>query len=49
MNGQVLQQGLLQGCEPVGVEVGVHNKLEVWGFVDGARGRFDEEVLGGWI
>ena len=32
------------------VEAGVHNKLaEVWGFAESDRGRFDEEVLGGWI
>ena len=34
----------------MGVEAGVHNKLvEVWGFVESDRGRFDEGVLGGWI
>ena len=56
MNGAGLHQGLLQGPEPVGggrimgAEAGVHNKLvEVWGFAESDRGRFDEEVLGGWI
>ena len=34
----------------VGVEAGVDNKLmEVWGFAESDRGRFDEEVLGVWI
>ena len=34
----------------MGAEAGVHNKLaEVWGFAESDRGRFDEEVLGGWI
>ena len=53
--GQVLQQGLLQGREPVGwqdyrAEASVHNKLaEIWGFAESDRGRFDQEVLGGWI
>ena len=54
--GQVLQRGLLQGREPVGggrimgAEAGVHNKLvEVWGFAESDRGRFDEEVQAGWI
>ena len=53
--GQVLQQGLLQGQELVGggrimeAEANVHNKLaEVWGFAKSERGKFDEEVLGGW-
>ena len=32
------------------MEASVHNKLaEVWGFAESDRGRFDEEVLGGWI
>ena len=48
--GQVLQQGLFQGQEPVGVEASVQNKLvEVGGFAESDRGRFDEEVLGGCI
>ena len=47
--GQVLQWGLLQGQEMVGVEAGVDNKLMVvWGFAESDRGRFDE-VLDGWI
>ena len=34
----------------MGAEASVHNKLaEVWGFAETDRGRFDEEVLGGWI
>ena len=34
----------------MGAEASVHNKLvEVWGFAESDRGRFDEEVLGGWI
>ena len=53
--GQVLQWGLLQGREPdygrnMEAKAGVHNKLvEVWGFEESDRERFDEEVLGGWI
>ena len=54
--GQVLQRDLLQGWEPVRVaelwerRLSVHNKMaEVWGFAESDRGRFDEEVLGGWI
>ena len=53
--GQVLQQGLLQGREPVGggrivgAEADVHNMLaEVWEFAESDRRRFDE-VLDGWI
>ena len=51
--GQVLHWGLLQGREPVGVA-----RLWVWRlvstvswrrFAESDRGRFDEEVLGGWI
>ena len=31
-------------------EAGGHSKFsEVWGFAESDRGRFDEEVLGGWI
>ena len=38
------------GGRIMGAEAGVHNKLaEVWGFAESNRGRFDEEVLGGWI
>ena len=34
----------------MGVEASVHNKLaEVWGFAVSDRGRFDEDILGGWI
>ena len=45
----VLQQGLFQVWEPVGVEASVHNKLvEVGGFADSDRGRCDE-VMGGCI
>ena len=34
----------------MGAEASVHNKLaEVWGFAESDRGRFDEDVLGGWI
>ena len=34
----------------IGAEADVHNKLvEVWGFAESDRGRFDEEVLGGWL
>ena len=34
----------------MGADAGVHNKLaEVWGFAESNRGRFDGEVLGGWI
>ena len=53
--GQVLHWGLLQGLEPgggriMGAEAGVHHKLaDVGWFAESDRGRFDEEVLGGWI
>ena len=34
----------------MGAEAGVHIKLtEVWRFAESDKGRFDEEVLGGWI
>ena len=34
----------------MGAEAGVHSNLvEVWGFAESDRGRFDEEVLGGCI
>ena len=56
MNGAGLTPGSVAGsgaggyCRIMGAEAGIHNKLaEVWGFVDSNRGRFDEEVLGGWI
>ena len=42
--------GACGGGRIMGVEAGVHNKLaEVWGFAESDLGRFDEEVLGGWI
>ena len=51
--GQVLHRGLLQGPEPVGVEgLWVRRLVSTvsWRrFAECARGRFDEEVLGGWI
>ena len=38
------------GGRIMGVEASVHHKLaNVWGFAENDRGRFDEEVLGGWI
>ena len=38
------------GGRIMGAETDVHNKLaEVWGFAESDRGRFDDEVLGGWI
>ena len=44
--GQVLHRG----GRIMGAEAGVHHKLaKVWGFTESDRGRFDEEVLGGWI
>ena len=39
--------GLMQDRELVGVEASVQNK--VWKFAENDRGRFDDEVLGGWI
>ena len=48
--GSVAGSGASGGDRIMGVEAGVHNKLtEVWGFVEIDRGRFGEEVLGGWI
>ena len=56
MNGAGLKRGSVAGSGAggdgriMGVELGVHHKLaEVWGFAESDRGRFDEEVLGGWI
>ena len=44
--GQVLDRGLLQGREPVGVETHVDNELaEVRGFSEGDWG-FGRKVLG---
>ena len=46
----VAGSGASGGGRIMGAEAGVHNKLaEVWGFAESDRGRFDEEVLGGWI
>ena len=43
-------QDLHRAGRIMGAEAGVHHKLaEVWGFAESDRGRFDEEVLGGWI
>ena len=54
--GQVLTlrsvagSGASGGGRIMGAEAGVHNKLaEVWEFAESDRGRFDKEVLGGWI
>ena len=48
--GSVAGSGASWGGRIMGVEAGVHNKLvEVWGIAESNRGRFDEEVLGGWI
>ena len=48
--GSVAGSGAGGGGRNMGVEAGVHPKLaEVWGFAESDRGRFDEEVLGGWI
>ena len=45
--GSVAGSGAGGGGRIMGVEAGVHNKLvEVWGFAESDRGRFDEEVLG---
>ena len=56
MNGEGLTSGSVAGSEAsgggriMGVEASVHNKLaEVWGFTECDIGRFDEEVLDGWI
>ena len=52
--GQDLHQGSVAGLGAggggriMGAVAGVHNKLvEVRGFAESDRGRFDEEVLGG--
>ena len=48
--GSVARSGVGWGGRIMGAEAGVHNKLaEVWGFAESDRGRFDDEVLGGWI
>ena len=55
MNGagltrSVAGSGASEGWQDYGAEAGVHNKLaEVWQFAESDRGRFDEEVQGGWI
>ena len=56
MNGAGLIPGSVAGSgaggdgKNTGAEAGVRNKLvEVWGFEEIDRERFDEEVLGGWI
>ena len=48
--GSVAGSGASGGGRIIRAEASVHNKLaEVWGFTESDRGRFDEEVLGGWI
>ena len=48
--GSVAGSGAGGGGRIMGAEAGVHNKLtEVWRFTESDIGRFDEEVLGGWI
>ena len=48
--GSVAGLGAGGGSRIMGAQASVHNKLaEVWGFEESDRGRFDEEVLGGWI
>ena len=48
--GSVVGSGAGGGGRIMGAEASVHNKLaEVWGFAESDRGRFEEEVLGGWI
>ena len=56
MNGVGLTTGAVAGLGAggggriMGMETSVHNKMvEVWGFAESDRGRFDEEVLAGWI
>ena len=56
MNGEGLTTGSVAGLGDggggriMGAEASVHNKLaEAWGFAESGRGRFDGEVLGGWI
>ena len=49
-NGIYCRVGSQWGGRIMGVEASVINKLaEVGGFAENDRGRFDEEVLGGWI
>ena len=49
-SGSVAGSGAGGGGRIMGAEAGVHNKLaEVRGFAESDRGRFDEEILGGWI
>ena len=54
MNGAGLTTGSVAGLGAGGV-AGlwgwrlVSRLAEVWGFVESDRGRFDEEILGGWI
>ena len=48
--GSVAGSGAGGGGRIMGVEAGVHIKLaEVWEFAESDGGRFEEEVLGGWI
>ena len=48
--GSVAGSGASGGGRIMGAEVSIYNKLaQVWAFVKSDRGRFDEEVLGGWI
>ena len=48
--GSVAGSGASGGGRIKGAETSVHNKLaEIWGFAESDRGRFDEEVLDGWI
>ena len=48
--GSVAGSGAGGSCRIMDAEAGVHSKLaEVWGFAESDRGRFDEEILGGWI
>ena len=48
--GCVAEFGAGGGGRIMGAEAGVHHKLAlVWGFAESDRGRFNKEVLGGWI
>ena len=48
--GSVAGSGAGRDGRIMWAEAGVHNKLaEVWGFAESDKGRFDGEVLGGWI
>ena len=48
--GYIAGSGAGGGGRIMGTEAGVHNKFaEVLGFAESDRGRFNEEVLGGWI